>query len=1614
MATKLNRKFVLVVTGFAVAAAALLVGVIVVYQVYVKDAERNIVKGDQLMAEGKLREAFATYGRAVSKKPGELRYVEKMEEALTKIVATTGTAASEDYGSLLGVKRARTRAKPTDPEQWRQLLLILEDRASLYSRGEGWSDVLDVAKDMKSSVPEEAPGAELADIFTAFGQAQRVQTLSARERTELVKQLRELAAKYPSEWRIWRGLEMVQMADVQQAAAAGQVDEAAQRMKQLDETLAAADSALSKAGPEGVALNEQLKAQRLIADARTGSRVNPTQLDPLRVTALADSMSRTALASGSGAMVREAAALLAALNQPRESLKLMDEWVAANPTDLRTRATAIALRSQIAQYQPEEMEALRAAAKAFMEQPQQPTSLNSSMQDAFKTTVISSLLNVELARIADEKDAAVKASVLADVTRLRDQLKTAVQNDENNPAIIAADAKIAQVNGDLPTAQRKWETYFSKAVAPSQDVYLWAALAARGRGDFSLALQYVTKGMEANPDDLGLALQRADLAGRLGRRGEELAMLTDLARALPDNAMIQTALKAAQERGDTGSAPTSGPGKALAEIEEAVKAGQCDRARALAATFAQENPQGIAAAFVQARVELSCNDAAKAKEYVDAGLAKEPTSIDLWRIKAEMMSNDPVERIEILVKGVVPDPKRQAAELLTAFRGLRADMARREQALRGPDPAGADALKAQIAALTVKIAAAEQAAGATAADDPGVIESNFAQAVEDYQVAMQAGRQQDAQSAFARATAQLEAARKLTGSPEVPVVFESTLLELQGKVAEALAVVERARAKGQNEARLAMRLAAIQEKLGNEPAALRAWQEAYERRANDSNVVVGYCRAMGRAGKGREMLDVLRAAADANPMETRLALLLAQFETTYGSRARAIAVRQDLARRMQPIPENVAGLYSLLHMAPSADAVKGPDGKPMTSAQWSSLSSEQRGRYLTDTARDFQAQAEALYSEAMRSNPLDIGLAVQKARVMREQARFAEGTAAIQAVIDAAKSRGPVPAGMYLDLGVHLLQSGQSEAADRAFELARAAQDPQRREADLVLVEIEARRGRVKEAAAALANHLQTNPRMELQGRLCELLLAAGELDKVPPAIERVKTMAGSDPNPGVKAMIEMLDGALLTARAERAERAGNLEEARKLRDAAIAAMGRAEALQPSSYLPGLRRVMVLRDQAKSGGRLDQATIDLAAAEAEKLLARNAAAFDIAAQRAAIEIDKGDLQGAIGVLDRFLVAQPQDDAARARLIALYREVGNRQKAVELARNAADGAPFRADWRELLADLSADAGDHAGAAAAYERAFQIQPQVYKLVAKAVDERVAAGAPQQGLAFLATVSPEAQAFPMVRAAQAAALSKLNRQTEAIAVAKEAIQGARASGVNSVDMQEVLPRLRRMYGADRTQELEDLIVASGTPNASEKVLLGNMWTDPASIAPDKAIQWADSAIAEGDAVPSGLRAMAHTLRGNGLFLKGDTTAAAKEFFLAAELEPESPGALNNAAYISAEAGGDLEKSLDFAERAVGLVPERAEFVDTLGYVLLLRAQKTGDTAGLQRAEDVLKRSIQLRASPTAYVHLGMTQAALGRAADARMSFDKAKQDPSFTPALQKKIDEASKALQ
>ena len=202
--SKANRKLIIVVGGFSAAAALLLGAVLVVNQVWIKNAERNVRAGDALMEEGKPRQAMEMYGRALSKKPDQVAYVEKMEDALSQVVATTPTQAAEDYRTMVQLKRARTRAQPTDPAQWRALLDAVEAESDLYARGEGWLQFESVAKDMREVMAPGTEGARMAEESILWARAQRDDMLSSSERADLERQLEAFLKSNPKSWRGWR------------------------------------------------------------------------------------------------------------------------------------------------------------------------------------------------------------------------------------------------------------------------------------------------------------------------------------------------------------------------------------------------------------------------------------------------------------------------------------------------------------------------------------------------------------------------------------------------------------------------------------------------------------------------------------------------------------------------------------------------------------------------------------------------------------------------------------------------------------------------------------------------------------------------------------------------------------------------------------------------------------------------------------------------------------------------------------------------------------------------------------------------------------------------------------------------------------------------------------------------------------------------------------------------------------------------------------------------------------------------------------------------------------------------------------------------------------------
>jgi len=1578
MASKLNRKFIFVVGGFSLAAVVLLVAVILVNQLWLKNADRHIRAGDELLAQGKAREAYAMYGRAVGKKPDVVRYIEKMEEALSKVTGDTPAQSVEDYRNFMALKRQHTRAQPGDPEQWKILTAALEDEAELYSRGDGWISIETVGKEMKDVMAPGSDGMKVAEETILYARAQREQVLTSGERTDLEKQLEAFLKIAPKSWRGWSALVSLRTADVARLRGAGQAQAATRRQELLDKSIADMRAA---ADPTDVLAQDAVASaelERLMLDARTGNRMDRTKIDAVQLEAACAKASAAAIATGRGSSVRLAATRLADAKSIDAGAQLLDEWLAKHPADLITAGLNLEFVSRSGD-QEKGFGRTETAARKILDQPRLPTSLMASIQSDTRARALQVLLEAAIVQIARGVDATQKAQLDKDILELRAGLLEALQNDETVPGMIAADAKILQSRGDLNGAAKKWELYFTKVPQPPADAFLWSTMVSRAQNDLGLAMQTVTKGSDAYSSDLRLAIQRAEIATQLGRFAEAASLYEVISKALPDQevyARMAQEVRNRAEGGRTVAAPE------IAELETAIRGKDFARARELAAAWVQSSNGSLQAMYSQVLVEQEAGDKVAALAFIRAALDKYPGNADLARNEALLATDDPVERIDMMIARIVTDPVQRNNERVRSLRALKLDLERQIVEFRrsnSPDLARSEEFLKKI---NDALPDAEKQMAASGAGDASSTELAFMEALSRGDVAA--------------AEVHLAAAGKLTAvSPILEVVLRARLLDYQGRTAEAISLLEKARQSGSNQAPVAAQLAMIQERVGNEPAALALWKEAYDRRPNDLTNVRGYASSLGRSGQGRTALDMLRNAIAANPSDLDTLIIAAQYEAVYGSRAKAIEHRQRVLQIDSTNRENIGDLYSILYMPADFGSVRDAEGRQRYDARgWSTVPPDEQRRLLEDAGVMNVAIAEQLYDAAMKLSPLDIRFAGRKAAIMRENGKLPQGIKALQDVVSRAESQGKATAIMYVEQGLYLDAIGDRPASDAAFAKAVALQDPKKREVDLALAEVEARRGNPARAIELITSVMGDSPTLPGLMRVADLQVVATKYADARATMNRISALLGKSPNSETQRQYEMLLSGVAVGEADELRDAKKMDEAMVKIQEALAALSRAETVAPSDLFAPLRRVQLMRGMAIANQ--DPTKLDAAIAEADRLLARNAMYWPMVSARVDLALDKRDIKSAIGILERFLQGQPASDEARTRLLDMQMASGNVPRAIEVAAAGVALRPQDPVWAERLGDLQQRAGNAAAAAREYERAFTLDPKSVVYLEKSANARLSSGDAVGTLNLLRGASDLVSRSTVLRALSAAALAKSGRRDEGLIAGREALASARALPADSVVTTErTVMVLRDMFAVDKTADFEAFLMqVGGAPSVVEETILADAWSRSGPDGADKALEWCtkvDARAAKDPAsVPPAVSAAVAMTRGTVLYTKKDMQAACAAFVSAAKLASGNPAALNNAAYLLSKVMNDNAQAFEFASRAVVLAPAQPDYLDTLGYVLLQMGR-------LAEAEDALNKSVAAAPSTSALLHLAQVRAAQGNIGDARQILDRARARPA-----------------
>jgi tetratricopeptide (TPR) repeat protein len=646
---------------------------------------------------------------------------------------------------------------------------------------------------------------------------------------------------------------------------------------------------------------------------------------------------------------------------------------------------------------------------------------------------------------------------------------------------------------------------------------------------------------------------------------------------------------------------------------------------------------------------------------------------------------------------------------------------------------------------------------------------------------------------------------------------------------------------------------------------------------------------------------------------------------------------------------------------------------------------EQR-RLLSDAQRENLALGNRVYEAAMSAAPYDLRFAGRRAALLREAGQVAEARKALDDVMARIEADGKVNAQSYVDYGVLLDSIGERAASDAALDKAAALPDAKKRDLDLMRVEIAARRGDAKKAVEILRAAIGGEPTLPMLLRLADLQIVSADPVGAGATVVEARKLLGATPSPEAVRQIEMLAAAVSSAEADRLRGEGKRDEAKAKAEEAMASLSRAEAASPTDLNAPLRRVQLMRGQ--SIAQQDSARLDAAIAEADRLLARNALFWPMVSLRVDLALDRRDIKSAIGILERYLDAQPSNSEARIRAMDMQLAAANPERAIAAARKGVELRPTDPLWAERLGDMLVSTGDAAGAAAEFERAFALEPTSLKFLEKAAMARLEAGGSGEALSLLRGANELVQRSPVLGAIAASALAKSGRRDEALVAGRDALVRARASTEDPIRVIErTAVTLRDIFPPDKPADFEAYLTQVGEPSPVEMALLADTWNRTGPAGAERCLAWCAKVEALGDKIEPGIRATVALTKGNALYGKGDLVGASDAFLNAATTTPGNPAALNNAAYLLVRAKGDTARAFELASKAVVLQPAQPDYLDTLGFVLL-KANR------LAEAEDALTKSVAVSATPTALLHLAEVRFAQGNGQEARQLIERAKQ--------------------
>ena len=1568
-----KRKFNLKFFGifFGAALATLVLGGFFYYYQIVLAPERNFKKANEFMVAGDFDKAATYFGRSVSKKPSNMQYLNGLQDALEKIIPKSGTAANDNYSRLMRVKLAKTRAAAQDSQVWVEAMEFLRDRNELFSNDFDWREFSDNAAEMEKNLLPTDPQQALAKFWKLQGTYERYTTLTADERVALDKDFPEIVALLPNNERVWIAYLEYFLIKADMLERGNEKNLARETYRQFD----AAIVQCKQLNPQSIAvpilLVQRLEGMKLRKEPGVKQADLDEAFSAIMNQAPRLSQDRKLTLAAAGAIFQGRS-----FESTNKGMELLENRLKAFPNDAVTQRIYLNIARGISGGIGRDM-----AGKVF-DQPNLATSVESISQQGAREAAADLLYTLAFEDWRKAKDETERKAKLELVLQIRDRVVQFFKSQAQPIMVEDIEARTALAQGNANEAATRFDALLKKIPDPSQEMYFYAGYANILRDQPGTALGLVNRGLERYPSYPPLLNLSVRLSGSMGRFDEARKTLLKIIELNPDDqdAKASLALIGDGKKSDLEVANTrAGNSTALVigNAERLMMKRDYDGAITLLAKELVANPKDIRLFEALCQINIVKNDIATAQAFIEKGLALDPKNSYFLQMKAITNNADPIDRIIASTRAMYPDPKDQTIQMYQSLSGAMFKM--RQAVAQMQKEQINDVMKEQLQRCEKLLVPALEAA--IAADPKNITVLEIA--------ATDAAERKDYVS-----VEKYVAAIASTGELGLAATIQSRILILQDKLPEAIAVLQDARSKGDQNPIMLRQLGMLYERTGNIELAVELIRESYDRRPNDVITARTFAELLQRSGERQKALQILQQIARGNSEDNELMMSWLDLESQIGDRSGAFALRKRLYRDRPSLAKNSLELARMLLETPSDPnlMLDNNGAQKFTQQDIANSASPKIQQALSAAAKANLDTGFEIIKFLQEAAPADTTLSLMNARALKKYGTIKEGEDAIRR--DIARLPADQTLDLWIGLGVYLDEAGKPEQARIAFDEARKQQNSETGIADVRISDYWFSRGQWKNAREALEPVAKSKTRMTVSDwmRLSEICSRLRDFD----AAEQYLTRASVEGTPKeTLAIVELLRATNFQGRGELAIMQGDKAKGEADFVMAQAALERATTMVPNSpqgwvSLSDFQRRMYQRTH-------DSKFIVAAEQSADKAMEISLGYWPGIQnkQRVLLELEK--VKEAIVLIDKFLSISPQNIEARQVLIELNVRDKNIQRAVELAQQGARMNPRDSVWQTTIGSLNLNRNDFQKATDAFDAAFVIQPEVPQML-DCVNQRVRGDTKdwQAVLKLLRTNSKLVAASYKAQILLAVALVNTGQREAGLSSMRTSYKAIR----DGITAGTILPEEWGMWFSGLGQCFEKKPAES---EAFVKALVGNgdidywdcnglsaLYADLGAAGTKQSIEWLERAsnIAKNLAGPEAnkLQAVALLQIGNLYYKDKDFVKSTQLFEQAVALIPDNPSALNNAAYLIAKGGTNAAKAVELARKCVELNPNVDDFQDTLGFALI----KDGKSL---EALEPLQKAIVMTQKPGSMIHLAQAFIELKRPADAKEYLEKAK---------------------